>query len=284
MPAFEFLRLSLSVPTIGDLDKDYDSQESDMNRKKFLTEAFSKRHDFFYRKNKYTYVPLQIENSRKNTFAGFIGKPVEKYVNAGPDQLFAPTKSKHYKAAFLAIDVAKDQQVITFEKRGDVGEAHGIIKTMLDSYAKEHRGGAWHSEVEYISLKEEFWRAAKEYQGQITELSFEFHPPNGLKAEKALAELNKMAKDQVNSQATTVSFKNKDGGINPEGDFVETAVKYTSEGAGKIRMKDGRKAVFSSEKKRKTKNVSKSMIPGHSNDDKSKILELFELLFGKKDG
>ncbi len=284
MPIFEFLRLSLSERPISNTDKKYPKPEPDVPRQAFLTEVFSKRHDFIYRKNKYTYMPFPIENQQKNILAGLIGKPVEELVNAGPDQFFALTKSKGYKAAFLAIDTAKEQQVIAFVKRNDVGNAQAIISTMLKNYVKDRKGVSWHSDVEYISLKESFWSAVEEHEGEITELSFEFYPPNGLQSNEAfkiLKALNKVAKEEINSNANKFSFKNDDGSINAKGDFVKSAAEYASEGAGKIMMKKGNRALFNSRQAKLTKYISKSLMP-MDGDKKSKILELLNQLFGKK--
>ncbi len=284
MPTFEFLRLSLSVPTIGDLTKDYDRQEPDITRKEFLTKAFSERLDFFYKKKMYSYVPIPIKINRQDTFAGFIGKPVEELVNDGPDNFFALTPSNHYNAAFLAIDVSESRQIIAFEKGHDVGSPHSIISAMLEHYVKKRKGVSWYSDVEYISLEENFWQAAKKYRGQITELSFEFYPPNGLEGFDDFKKFDRAAKQQANGKSSEYSIKNPDGGVTPEGGFVEDAVEYASEGPGKITMKKGNRTLFNSRNAKRTKDVPESIMPRQGEGERFKILELLEWLFGKKDG
>lgn len=232
----------------------------------------------------YSYVPIPTKINRQDSFAGFIGKPVEESVNAGPEQLFALTKSKHYKASFVAIDVAEDQQMIAFEKRHDVGNSRNIIDAMLHSYIRDIKGFSWHSDVEYLSSKKDFWRAAKEHRGQITELSFEFYPPNGLAGKKAIKDFNTMVKEKTNSQTTKYSFKNPDGNVFPDGDFVEGAVEYASEGPGRITMKKGNKTLFNSRQGRQVKEVDESVVPRTGDSDRLKFLEFFDWLFGKKDG
>jgi len=281
MPVFQFLRLSLSIPTIGDLAKEDHRSEPDATRREYLTEAFSHRRDFFYSGRLYTFVPCHAEIQGPTIYSGFIGKPVVEMVNSGPEQLFALTKSRHYKAAFLAIDVSEDQQVVAFEKRQDVGSAHRILRAMLETVVRERKGFSWHTDVEYLSSEQDFWLAAKEYRGRITELSFEFYPPNGLKGFEKFKEFDRLAKMQANGQSSEYSIKNPDGAVAPEGDFVESAVEYAAEGPGKITLREGRKTLFSSRQAKKTKDVPETIMPRQS--EQSKILGLIVWLFGKKD-
>ena len=282
MPTFEFLRLSLSVPTIGDLAKDYDRQEPDLTRKEFLAEVFSKRHDFFYSGRLYTYMPFPIKIAGQDTFAGFIGKPVEELVNDGPDNFFALTPSNHYKAAFLAADISERRQIIAFERGHDIGSSHRIISSMIEHYVKERKGFSWYSDVEYMSLEESFWHAAKKYRGQITELSFEFYPPNGLEGFDEFKKFDRLAKQQANGKSSEYSIKNPDGSVAPEGEFVEDAVEYASEGPGKITMKRGNKTLFNSRDAKRTKDVPESIMPRQGEGERFKILELLTYLFSDK--
>ena len=158
-------------------------------------------------------------------------------VNSGPEKLFALTKTNHYKAAFLAVDVSEDQQVVSFEKRQDVGSSQRILQAMLEEMVRERKGFSWHTDVEYISSEKDFWLAAKEYRGRITELSFEFYPPNGLKGFEKFKEFDRLAKQQANGQSSEYSIKNPNGTVLPEGAFVESAVEYAAEGPGRITLK-----------------------------------------------
>ena len=281
MPKFEFLRLSLSIPTIGDLIKEDQRKQPDQTRRDFLTCLFSRRQDFFYRGRQFTYMPFPDDLQGPDAFAAYIGKPVEDFVNEGPEHLFALTKQKHYKASFVAVDVSPTEQLVAFEKRDDVGSARPILEAMFEHYVQQRKGYSWHTDVEYLSSQLDFWKAAKEYQGRITELSFEFLPPNGLKGFEKFKNLDRLAKDQANGQSSTYSIKNKDAAISPKGDFVESAVEYASEGPGRIIMKEGRRILYNSKRSKKTKNAPESLMPRQG--EGSKILGLIPFLFGKRD-
>lgn len=247
-----------------------------------MTQAFSRRRDFFYLGRQYTFVPCPDETQGPKVFSGFVGKPVVEMVNSGPEKLFALTKTNHYKAAFLAVDVSEDQQVVSFEKRQDVGSSQRILQAMLEEMVRERKGFSWHTDVEYISSEKDFWLAAKEYRGRITELSFEFYPPNGLKGFEKFKEFDRLAKQQANGQSSEYSIKNPNGTVLPEGAFVESAVEYAAEGPGRITLKEGRRTLLSSRHAKKTKEVPETIMPRHS--ERSKILGLIGWLFEKKNG
>jgi|GEM_PF-3711193 len=282
MAKFEFIRLSLSVPTIGDLAKGNQRPEPELSREEFLREAFSERREFFYSGRLYTYVPSPENTHGKTTISGYVGKPVTELVNAGPDDLFALTKSRHYRAAFLAVDVSPTEQVVAFERRNDVGSSQRITTALLDHYVKERKGFSWHTDVEYITSESNFWKAAREYRGRITELSFEFYPPNGLKGFDKFKEFDRLAKQQANGQSSEYALKNKDGAVVPEGDFVKSAVEYASEGPGKIKMMEGRKVLYNSRQSKRVKDAPEVIMPRQG--EHSKILGLIGWLFGKNDG
>ena len=280
MATFEFLRLSLSIPTLGKLALDEQRREPNTTRKDFLAEAFSSRRDFFYSGRLFTFMPGPPETQGPDYFTGYIGKPVEEMVNAGPEQMFALTASKHYRASFVAIDTRPDQQVVAFEKRADVGSAQRILEAMMEAFVRERQSLSWHTDAEFLSSAKDFWSAAREYEGRITEISFEFFPPNGLEGFEKFKKFDKLAKQQANGQSSEYSIKNPDGAIKPSGEFVEEAVEYASEGPGRVQMKEGRKVLFSSRQARKTKDAPEQLMPRQG--EGSKILGMIGWLFGTK--
>ncbi|MDX5595670.1 hypothetical protein [Pseudovibrio sp. SPO723] len=278
MATFEYLRLSLSIPAIGDLVSALDRKEPDISRQDYLKEAFSKRQDFFHMGTKYSYVPIYKDPEDSNLLSGLVGKPVVETVNAGPESQFALTKSEHYKASFLCIDTASDKQIVAFEKRSDVGSPKSILSSMLEHVVRDRKKTSWHTDIAFISDRNDFWAAVQEYKGQITELKFEFYPPNGLRGMDTLRELNKEIVKETNGQSTEYTVKNKDGALIPEGDFVEEAIDYIAEGPGSASLKAGRKKVYNSSDSKKSKQVPESLMPRQC--ETTKILGLFLLLFG----
>jgi len=68
--------------------------------------------------------------------------------------------------------------------------------------------------------------------------------------------------------------------LDPKGEFVEGAVEYSSEGAGAIKLKSGRKVIYNSKKNRRTEQAPEEIMP--RGGEKAKILGLIAKLFGKK--
>ncbi len=281
LPKFEFLRLSLSVPTLGALAIDGERREPETTRREFLELIFKNKIEFFYQGKLFTYAPSPNDIQGPDKFSGFVGKPVEELVSEGPEKLFALTRSKNWKASFLTIDVRPDQQVIAFERRNDVGSPHRIVEALIDHFVRQLQQTSWHVDLEYMSSPKDFWKAVDEYKGHITEVSFEFHPANGLKGFETFKKFDKLAKQQANAEKSTYALKNESGAVIPKGEFVEEAVEYASEGGGGTKLKDGRKTLFSSKSAKKVTDVPETLMPRQG--EPSKILGLIAYLFGKTD-
>ena len=144
---------------------------------------------------------------------------------------------------------------------------------------RERRSISWHTDIEYKSSESDFWVAAKRFKGQITELKFEFFPPNGLKGFDKFKEFDRLAKQQANGQSSEYSIKNPDGAVLPEGEFVESAVEYASEGPGRILLKQGRRTLFNSSQAKRTTDVPEPLMPRQG--EGAKILGIVSFLFGR---
>lgn len=260
MATFEFLRLSLSVPRMGPLDATADSAPSD-SREDYIRYLFSQPHSFFFRLSLFSYVPVSSKLLPPYVLAGRIGKRTEKLKMQGPEQEFVLAPAKEWNASFLVVDVRPDEQVVAIERRTDVGTSHGVLEHFFASKLTEYQKTAWHVDIEYISRSSDFFAVAQRYYGQLTELSFTFHPPNGLRGFERFKELDRIGKDQTNADESEYALKNKKGNLNPKGEFVESALDYASEGAGVTKLKAGKKVVFNSRDHKETLEVSEEMMP-----------------------
>lgn len=280
MADFEMLRLSLSVPTVGPLLTGAGASEPEISREEFLRGMFASKREFFHGGRLFTYAPSPTNDDRGFILSGFIGKQVEQEFQSGPDNLFAVTRQKHWKASFVTIDVSSESQLLYFEKRPDVGSAQSIILSFVEHYIRDFKGFSWHIDVEYLTVEASFWAAVSEYRGEITEVVFEFVPPNVLQGYDKVKELDKLITAASNSDSSAYVLKNKDGALDPKGEFVEGAVKYSSEGAGAIKIKNGRKVLFNSKKNRRSELVPEELMPREGQP--AKILGLIARLFGRR--
>lgn len=280
MATFELLRLSLSIPTVGPLAGDDQRSEPKISREDFLRGLFSESREFFHSGKLFTFAPSPTNSGQDNKLSGYIGKQVEQEFQAGPERLFAITKEKHWRAAFVTVDISEDSQLVYFEKRSDVGTAQTIIMSFVEQYIRDFKGFSWHIDAEYLTVEESFWAAVSEHRGEITEAIFEFVPPNVVRGYDKLKELDQMIKKGSNSDSSAYVLKNKDGALDPKGDFVEGAVKYSSEGVGSIKLKKGRSILFNSKRNKRSEQVAEELMPREG--ERAKILGLIARLFGKK--
>lgn len=267
MATFEFLRLSLSVPVIGPLDNTEET-EPIVSRQEYLMEIFGERHDFYHRQSLFSFVPAMTDTLPDGVLAGFIGRQIKGHENAGPESFFALIPHKAWKAAFITIDTNKGEQVISMERRHDVGASHSILDNFFNSKLRDRKAFSWHIDTEYITGTEAFWSAVEKHRGCITELAFTFYPPNGLKGFDKFKEFDRLAKQQTNSEKSDYTLKNSSGGVDPKGEFVEGALEYASEGAGQVVMKSGRKKIYSSRNSKKTDEIPESLMPRQGEDVK----------------
>lgn len=280
MAVFELLRLSLSIPTVGPLISDVQRGEPKVSRDDFLRGLFSEKREFFHSGKLFTFAPSPTNSINDRQLSGYVGKQVEQEFQTGPEKLFAITKEKHWRASFVTIDISEDSQLLYFERRGDVGTAQAIIMSFIEQYIRDFRGFSWHIDVEYLTVEESFWAAVSEHRGEITEAIFEFVPPNVVRGYDKLKELDRMLQQGSNSDSSAYVLKNKDGALDPKGEFIEGAVKYSSEGVGSIKLKRGRSVLFNSKKNRRSEQVAEELMP--RGGEKAKILGLVARLFGKK--
>ncbi|WP_417496471.1 hypothetical protein [Maricaulis sp.] len=222
---------------------------------------FNSRLDFFHRNSLFSYVPTASKALPPGCLAGFIGKQISELENAGPESLFALQPHKTWKAAFITVNANQGQQFVAVERRGDVGSAHSVIEHLVEARLRDRKGVAWHTDVEYVTQKRGFWAAAEKYRGEITELGFEFNPPNGLKGFDRFKDFDRLAKEQTNAEKSEYALKNKQGAVTPEGEFVESAVEYASEGAGKVVLKKGNKKLYDSRDSKKIATIPESAMP-----------------------
>lgn len=270
----------LSAPPVGPLQLDTKRSEPEHTREQYLRGLFGRRRDFFHRGRLFTYAPSPTNKESDDVISGFVGKQVEESVQSGPDNLFALTKQKHWKAAFLAIDVRPQEQVIAFEKRADVGSGAAIIESMIEAYTRELREFTWRTDIEYLQRAEDFWAATENNRGLITEVIFDFHPENGLRGFDKFKEFSKLAKAETNGESTSFAIKNADGALYPKGEFVESAAEYATEGGGGIRLKAGRRTLFDSRTSKRKSEVPDVVMPRQG--EPSKILGLIGYLFTRR--
>lgn len=278
MPKFNFVRLSLSVPTVGPLLVEGEGRrEPEMTRLEFLRAAFSERRDFFHRARLFTYVPAPPDAQQDHIVMGYFGKKFSQTVSDGPDNLYRSKTAEFYRASVVAVDLRPDRQVVAFERKYDLGEATPLLESFFLDYIRASKSFSWHVDCEFISEERDFWTAVEQHRGEITEVAFEFFPPNGVTGFDSFKVFDKVAKESSNAESSKYSLLNSDGNLNPNGEIVASAVEYAHEGPGRVQLKSGRRVLYNSQKSRITREIPEEVMPREV--EVAKLLGLALMLF-----
>lgn len=274
MAVFEYLRVSLGQPEQGSLLGSDGKVFRPISRREYLDRIFSReRWDFEYYGNNYSFLK---EGVYGNILVARIGKEVIEVEHEGPDKYYAIRMHEKWHPAWMLFDLSKDSQLMAVQT--NIASPKKLIRALFDRIEADAPNPEYYVFLEYVSQTSEFWRAVEEFKGRITRLEFTFIPPNALGLEEKIRTIVDIARDQSGAQQTRFTHVNKNGGLHPQGEYVEAALQATGEGAGAVSMKAGKMTIYSSSQNRKTKDVPNEEIPQQK--DESAIKRLIKLLFG----
>jgi hypothetical protein len=274
MAIFEFLRLSLGKPDQGALFSDDGGPTREISRREYLERIFSSRRiDFAYYGGHYTFSIYDMEGE---TLVGRIGKKAIGRVRGGPDQDFLAEMVEDWKTAWVFLDLSSKSQLLAVQT--GVAATKELVAALFRTLEERNPAHEYVAFVEYVSRRSDFWAVANQYRGKLTRLEFTFVPPNALGLEEEIRSIVDAAK-AVGSEKTKFIHTNSHGALYPHGDYVEAALKTTTDGAGSVEMRAGKKVVFSSSKNRKTVAVDGNDVPDQN--DETMISRLKKVLFGE---
>lgn len=275
LAVFEFVRLSLAKPSQTQLFGPDGGPPQEISRRAYLDRAFeSQRIDFTYYGSNYSFLKDGIFN---NTLVGRIGKQVLEPIHSGPDSGFAIEMAEEWKPAWMLLDLSIDSQLIAIQT--GIANTKNLIRALFDRIETSTPSLEYESFLEYVSDEGEFWKAVSDYRGKLTLLEFTFVPPNALGLHEKIKSIVEAAKG-VGSEKTKFAHTNHAGGLNPNGEYIEAALEATTEGAGSVKLKAGKKVVFSSEKNRKTQDIPNDLVPDHK--DENSIARMVDNIYGEK--
>ena len=261
LAVFEYLRLSLAKPQQSDLLGSDGQPAKNIGRRKYLERIFAHdRWDFSYYGGAYTFLRDGIYG---DVLVGRIGKQIIEPIHRGPDQGYAIEFQEEWKPIWMMLDLASDSQLITLQT--GLGSSRNLLRALFDHIETSTPASEYESFIEYVADPKEFWQAVAAYRGQLTRLEFTFVPPNALGLEEKIKDIVMAAKG-IGSETTKFVHSNKEGALNPTGEYVQAALEKTAEGAGSVKLKSGRKTVYSSEKNRKTISISNDDVPSQKDD------------------
>lgn len=258
---FEYLRLSLAKPEQSSLVGSDGKPFKDISRRVYLERVFSRdRWDFDYYGNAYTFLRDGVYG---DVLVGRIGKQVIDTIHKGPEQGYAIDFVEEWKPVWMLLDLSHDSQLITLQS--GLGTSKNLLRALFDRIETDTPAREYEAFLEYVSDPQEFWSAVEKYRGRLTRLVFTFVPPNALNLEEKIKAIVEAGKG-IGSESTKFVHANKDGALDPKGEYVDAALEKTAEGAGSVQLKAGKKVVFSSEKNRKTTDIPNDEVPQEKDD------------------
>ncbi|PWE52293.1 hypothetical protein DEM27_31630 [Metarhizobium album] len=273
MAGFEYLRLSLAKPDQMTLLGSDGSPARDITRRFYLERVFNrKRLDFDHYGRTFSFLTYGIFG---DILVGRIGRQALEPIHSGPDDDYAIAMIEDWKTAWFLLDLSSSSQLIAMQT--GMAATKALIESLFASIENKTPGHEYVAFVEYVSNAQDFWSAVDKYRGRLTRLEFTFVPPNALGLEEEIRAIVDAAK-AVGSEKTKFTHTNSQGALDPKGEYIEAALKTTSDGAGSVEMKAGKKIVFSSAKNRKTVDVPTEDLP--ASKDEALIGKLTSMLFG----
>lgn len=278
MPMYEHLRVSLREWTLPPLLEPL--RDKRQKRHAYLLKTLCKRINFTYRNQNFVYFPI---TTMKNTIVGEIGKRTISTLSHGPDENFAPKKEPTWELANFFMDISEGQteQVATLQNNPKLGSPKKIIEALFKELEKSEK--PFKADIEYVVSSNKFWSTVKENQGNISEASFSFVPPNMFGGRDAFSRDMQRLRDDVGSEETKLVTKNQQKLLKLEDKRFKEIIDYALDGGGEVKLKSSNKTIFSSSKGRKTSEIKDSLPLSHTkeHDRNSIIRNLIKEFFNK---
>jgi hypothetical protein len=244
---FQLFRLSLSARP-PDLFRTGPS-----SKEEYIRSVFLRDYRFIHYRNTFHYLP-DLDRSGPLAILGRVGRLGAVPENLPPDRGLQETTHDRWKASVIVIDPTDgaDGQKASVGIDQQVGSPEAIFTALIRTVNTDNPTGAYLIEAQPIIDAQSFWDFARQHEGKITTITFEFLIPNGLwSASTSIKEELKQAHEHTRADNITVRYKSSDGLDANDGRIAE-AVDYAASGSGKIRAKAMDQKTFNSSHAPKT--------------------------------
>lgn len=262
MATFEKVRINLARTTAPPLVEISGTPEVFRDRREFLVEIFTKRHDFLRGASdtRLSFLPAQAP---EGYVAGFFGRESTSTRRKGPDEKYQEVEEENWPLSLLVLDLRSDSQIAWVERNHKVGSPRPLLEAFFSYLSRREGFSDWKAYIEYIDKEEEYWSVVREHRGEITSISFTFIPPNALEAFDMVSDFIRSAKEESNPDTLTHTYKGEAGQMNPEGEIMEASAKIAMDGGGAAEVRSGHELLYSSRlnRSRTTEHVDDEEMP-----------------------
>lgn len=273
-----FYRISLTKRQIGRIIEESADFEPE-SKQEFLINAFRANRKFAGKGFSYHYA--FVDQLDQYVFARIGRQRIENAAD-GPESGFEEKREPVWHAANIVIDTSGSPhgQKVAMEKSSDVGSPSAIIRSLITQINESRIRSAWTAHVNPITESTEFWQAVEINRGKITELELKFVAPNILGGTDKTRQALRKLRDESNMEETQLKLKNRDGKLEPDTPDIREELDYIAEGGGEVKLKSGKKTLYSSGDQEPTAvDAEEALDKAINNEEKSFLRKLADFLF-----
>ena len=280
---YHMMRLFLTSREAPPLLEFINTGKRTKSRQEYLKEKLGTNVRFEHRNKWYVYKFFEIVND--HYLAAVISKEHTVTISSSPEENFKQKEVPDWETVNVFIDTSgeADGQKVAMQVRNEIGVPLAVFQSLINHLNNKYAESEWMMAVNAITEERDFWEAAKTYNGRISEINLSFVTPNIWKGSSETEEALKELHNLNNAQTVEVSLKNPDKKLDPDSSRIRESVNYITRGGGNVRLKEGPRTVYDSEKKIATHTESDDVAIQNTMQDATTdlLLEIIKRVLGR---
>lgn len=197
-----------------------------------------------YRNTNYV---LYCKKRSDNCFILSFGKALKDSVGEKTETGIIDTTISNYKKCTILFNIPR--QWILIQKNSaiasDIEQQKNLISRVITQFLNDYH---LVFSIDLITQKRHFWEYIKANKDSITEIEITLSSPNFLRGIKTVTDILHQTNDIYNNTSIGVQLQNTEGHltINEDNEFLKDAIKYSSAGGGKWKVKSSTDQIYKS--------------------------------------
>lgn len=228
-------RYSLIPDTQIDIDTMVGITKEDKFMEWIMTFQEEKRKEIDYRGTNYA---LYCKQTSPNCFFMSFAKELHDIIGTKTDDGIIDTPMENYKKCNILINTTNQWMVI--EKNTDISNTieaqKNLIAHVISKFLKPKN---LYFEIGIMAEKNYFWDYVAANKDTLTDIDITLSSPNFLEGIKTVDEFLHKTNETYNNTSVRIHLKNEEGRLNIDSnnEFLQDAIRYSSSGCGKWRVK-----------------------------------------------
>lgn len=174
----------------------------------------------------------------ENCFFMSFAKELHEIIGEKTEDGIKEKPINNYKKCNIFIHTLNQWMIIekNLDIASDIEHQKNNIATIIGKFLKPQN---LYFELGIMTEENNFWKYVIENQGSLTDIDITFSSPNFLRGINTVNELLHETNDTYNNTSIGIHLKNDDGRLNIDerNPFLQDAIKYSSSGCGKWKIK-----------------------------------------------